>query len=166
MELTEFMRLLHIFLNDINPLLQAKGNDSLFLMQCYSSLWHFGSWAVSAGSLCKASCAALLCAQEWPCQAEVPQLTPGGACTSPSCQGSPGHNPPGLSQPRGGGSRAHCARAGLKATLAVAFLSCPGSAVLPLPHPRDSTAESSGCWQQLGMGRLIRNKTGLKSSIC
>lgn len=160
MELIEFMRLLHIFLSDINPLLQAKGNNSIFLMQCYSSLWHFGSWAVSAGSPCKASWATLLCAQELPSQAEVTQFTLGEPARVP------GAHSPRIATAQGRWLRARCACAGLEAMLAVAFLSCPGSAVLPLPQPRDSLAVSSGWWQQLLMGRLTRNKTELKSSIC
>lgn len=160
MELIEFVWLFHVFLNDINSLLQAKGNNSIFLMQCYPSLWHFGSWAASAGSPCKASCATLLCAQEWPWQAEVTQFT----LWDPALSHLSGV--PGVPQPRVGGSRAGCARAGLKAMLAVAVLSCPGSAVLPGPQPRDSLAESSCWWQQLRTGRLIRNKTELKLSIC
>lgn len=158
MELIEFMRLLHIFLSDRNPLLQAKGNDSIFLMQCYSSLafWFLSCkyWQSLQSFMGNTPLCTGITLAGW-----GDTIHTWGTCTCPTCQVSQGTQFPRLATAQRRWLRACCACAGLRPCWQ--WPSCPALGQLCCHG-----AVSSGWWQQLLMGRLARNKSERKLSIC
>lgn len=121
------LRLFHIFLNNINSLLQAKGNDSIFIPL-------FGILLFLSLAFCFLGCKCWQSLQSFTCNTQLctgttltgwgDTIHTWGTCRCPTCQVSQGDSPSGLPQPSG--------------------QPCLGSAVLPQPRTALQKALAGG----------------------